>query len=261
MAKQKFSFAYIDAFAGTGYRQKDESSSNFALDFPEVADDEAQGFLKGSARIALEVEPTFQTYIFIEKDLANAEELRYLHQAHFPKKKVSVVVEEANAQIQKLCAKNWKKHRAVMFLDPFGMQVTWQTIEAIARTQAIDLWILFPLGVGVNRMLTRSGEISPGWRKRLDLIFGTPDWYDEFYKTETTTDLWGETTRTVKNASFERIGAYFLNRLRTIFAGVAERPQILINSRNNPIFTLCFAAGNKRGAPTAVKIAQDILKG
>jgi hypothetical protein len=41
----------------------------------------------------------------------------------------------------------------------YGMQVDWTTVEAIARTKAIDLWVLFPLGIGVNRLLTKSGDI------------------------------------------------------------------------------------------------------
>lgn len=47
------------------------------------------------------------------------------------------------------------RRRAVVFLDPFGMQVEWRTIERIGQTKAIDLWILFPLGVAVNRFLTK----------------------------------------------------------------------------------------------------------
>jgi three-Cys-motif partner protein len=78
------------------------------------------------------------------------------------------------------------------------VQVEWQTIEAVARAQAIDLWILFPLGVGVNRLLTRSGDIPESWRRRLDLLLGTTDWYDEFYKVERTQTLFGETERLVK---------------------------------------------------------------
>ncbi|MEW6074198.1 MAG: hypothetical protein AB1726_16580 [Planctomycetota bacterium] len=54
--------------------------------------------------------------------------------------------------------------RKVLFLDPYGMQVEWVTIEAVAQTKAIDLWVLFPLGVGVNRLLTKSGEIPESWR-------------------------------------------------------------------------------------------------
>jgi hypothetical protein len=32
------------------------------------------------------------------------------------------------------------------------------------------------------------------------------------------------------------------------------------NSKNDPLYLLCFAVGNKKGAPIAIKIAQDILK-
>ena len=56
------------------------------------------------------------------------------------------------------------------FSNPYGMQVEWTTIEAIAATKAIDLWILFPLGIGVNRLLTKSGDIPESWRKRLELL-------------------------------------------------------------------------------------------
>ena len=80
-----------------------------------------------------------------------------------------------------MSGKNWQSHRALVFLDPYGMQVEWTTIESIAQTQAIDLWILFPLGT-VNRLLKRNGEIRPSLRKRLDLFFGEPDWYDVFYQ-------------------------------------------------------------------------------
>jgi hypothetical protein len=48
--------------------------------------------------------------------------------------------------------------------------------------------------------------------------------------------------------------------LKTVFAQVVPNPLILTNSKGVPIYLLCFAAGNPKGAPTAVKIAKDILK-
>jgi hypothetical protein len=41
-----------------------------------------------------------------------------------------------------------------VFLDPFGMQVDWNVIEQLALTKAVDLWLLFPLGTGVMRIMT-----------------------------------------------------------------------------------------------------------
>lgn len=69
--------------------------------------------------------------------------------------------------------KNWKSHRALVFLDPYGMQVEWKTIKSIAVTQAIDLWILFPLGT-VNRLLKNDGEIRSSLRARLDIFLVNP---------------------------------------------------------------------------------------
>lgn len=146
------------------------------------------------------------------------------------------------------------------FLDPYGMQVEWTTIEAVARTQAIDLWLLFPLGIGVNRLLTRSGDIPESWRRRLDLLLGTTDWYEKFYKVEAAKTLFDTAEDRVVKASTEMIGRYFNTRLEDVFAGVAVKPGVLRNSRNSPLYLLCFAAGNPRGKEIALRIANHLLK-
>lgn len=63
-----------------------------------------------------------------------------------------------------------------------------------------------------------------------------------------------------KVADFESISQYFVERLKTVFAGVADNPLVLYNSCNNPLYLLCFASGNPKGSKTAIKIAQEILK-
>lgn len=263
MSKQRFKFAYIDAFAGTGYRTLEQDGSTNELMFPELVDQESQKFLIGSARIALHSRPRFNKYIFIEKDAGRFAELNKLRE-EFPDVAEDIILVNAdcNVYLQDLCLNHvWKRNRAVLFLDPFGMQVEWKTIEAIAQTKAVDLWLLFPLGVAVNRLLRRDGNINEVLRQRLDELFGTTEWFDAFYETKVVRSLFGEETRLEKIVNLDRIGKYFVTRLQTIFARVAENPLPLYNSRNNPLYLLCFAAGNPKGAPTAVKIADDILKG
>jgi three-Cys-motif partner protein len=139
------------------------------------------------------------------------------------------------------------------------MQVTWETIVAIASTKAIDLWLLFPIGA-VNRLLPRNAKINPAWRKSLDRMFGSSDWYEVFYKTRQFRDVFGEShLTTVKLADFKLISDYFVRRLRAVFAGVSENPLPLLNSRNSPLYLLCFASGNQKGSQTAIRIADDIL--
>lgn len=63
-----------------------------------------------------------------------------------------------------------------------------------------------------------------------------------------------------KTASFDTIADFYIKRLGNIFAGVLEEPLYLYNSTNNPLFLLCFAAGNPKGAKTAIKIAKEITR-
>ncbi len=266
MAKQPFRFAYIDAFAGTGYRELEQDGDTESAMFPEFDSPEVVGFQQGSARNALEVQPPFQKYVFIEKNAnryAELEELKneFLLKAEFSENSIECVREDANPYLRNLCGKNWRKHRAVLFLDPFGMQMEWETIQAIARTQAIDLWILFPIGT-VNRLLKNDGEIHEPYRKRLNLFFGEPDWFEVFYQLAVQMAFFSQEEHWQKTGDiFAKIEQYFMARLQNVFKQVADNPLLLYNSKNVPLYLLCFAAGNPRGAPTAVKIAEHILNG
>lgn len=264
-------YIYIDAFAGTGWltlkenelRVEEQPSLFSLLESPEnVSDKEIDDRLDGSARIALKVTPAFSQYFFIEKDIHRFRELQKLRE-EFPEKRIVFENSDANVIIQQICRRyNWLNDgvRAVLFLDPYGMQVSWETIELIAETQAIDLWYLFPLGVALNRLLKNDGNISDANRRRIDAVLGTSDWYDSFYTTIEESNLLGSQTSTSKTANSKALCDYFMRRLDSIFSGVASNPRMLLNSKNNPLYLLCFASANPKGSITAIKIAQDILR-
>lgn len=262
LKKQPFETIYMDAFAGTGYRtpslDNDPDTSTESL-FPDLAAEEPQQLLAGSARRALLTTPAFSRYVFIERNSTYRAELEELTR-EFPalSDRILIVGGDANIELRELCKGSWRDRRAVLFLDPYGMQVEWATIEAVAATRAIDLWLLFPLGIGVNRLLTRNAQIPQAWRHRLDLMLGRTDWFEKFYSVVTDQTLFGEEQRIVK-ASTSTIGAYFLDRLRELFAGVLEEPAVLCNSTNSPLYLLCFAVGNEAGKPIALKIAHHLV--
>ncbi len=264
MNKMNYRFAYIDAFAGTGYREekKDKSHQQISL-FQQNDIKEIETYSEGSARIAMQIKPSFDKYIFIEKSKKYFNELQRLKK-DFPEKsqQIQLINADANTYISELCNNyKWQNHRAVLFLDPYGMQVEWETIKAIADTEAIDLWYLFPLGVGVNRLLKKdSSKIPDSWKLKLTDILGTNKWEKAFYANSEIQTLWEKGNILIKDADFEKITKFILNRLKSIFAGVANNPLLLRNSKNNPLYLLCFASGNPKGAETAIKIAQDILK-
>lgn len=238
---------YVDAFAGTGYRSAYLSVGTIGI-FPELEEEDTQKFLKGSAIIALETEPSFNQYLLIERDPEKVEELQKLKEK-FPHKEIKVINEDANIYLKKWCQEtDWCHFRAVVFLDPYGMEVDWSLIEAIGKTQAIDLWILFPLGIAVNRLLTHNNLPPPEWERALTRIFGTEEWKEAFYSHRKEATLFGEQERYIKDADFDIIGKFFIDRLKTVFYRVAENPLPLRNSRSIPIYLLCFAAGNPKGA-------------
>ncbi|MBF0429586.1 MAG: three-Cys-motif partner protein TcmP, partial [Magnetococcales bacterium] len=149
---------------------------------------------------------------------------------------------DANEKIQSVC-KNFKiqKHRAVLFLDPFGMQVSWDTFKSVAGTQCIDMWLLFPVSA-VARMLPNDGNIREEWQKKLDDFFGDRSWKEEFYKTSKTRTLFDDkpVTFSEKIANTAIIQESITKRLKDIFPEVLDKPLLLNNSKNSPLFSrLC----------------------
>jgi three-Cys-motif partner protein len=91
--------------------------------------------------------------VFIENNPSRHEALLRLQAAH-PERAIECYRDDANVLVRAICKGNrWRapraagrSARAVLFLDPYGMQVEWQTLQSIRETRAIDLLYLFPIG-------------------------------------------------------------------------------------------------------------------
>jgi three-Cys-motif partner protein len=146
-----FKTSYVDAFAGSGTISREYDSNQTSV---FNGTDE---FIEGSAMVALENYPSFDKYYFIEKSSSRCKGLRELA-ANYPgiANRVQISEGDANSELSEWIEKTeWRTNRAVVFLDPFGMQVDWNVIEQLALTKAVDLWLLFPLGTGVMRLMTK----------------------------------------------------------------------------------------------------------
>ncbi len=263
LKNQKFGRIYIDAFAGTGYR-----SQATRLDSKTLFEDfnEADQFAKGSARIALDIDPPFTRYVFIEKDPQKFAELKLTIEREFPSKIADIEFrnEDANVAIPGLCrpSEYWKRNRAVLFLDPYGMQVDWTTLSAVAQTKVIDTWYLFPAFIGLRRMLPHSGVVPQEWEATLDRCLGETGWRNEFYQSSMTADLF-DAPHEIRQRSFDpqRVEKYFRRRLASVFAGVSPRALPLLNSRGVLMYLLFFACnGNEKARRLALRFANHVLK-
>lgn len=252
---------YVDAFAGTGPRSAPEPVGSDLGLLSEEDDEDVRQYKDGSAKIALALKEPFDRYLFIEKSKSKCDALQSTINNEFASLKDRCNIHQVDSNVA-LCAwcneRDWTRERAVVFLDPFGLQVDWTTIQSLGATKAVDLWYLFPLNL--RRMLTRDGVIEESWKQRLNKLFGTPDWESRIYRTGTSLSLFGEVATLERDATVENLQGFIEERLASCFAKVAKG-EVLRNSRNSPLYSLCFAAANEKGARTALRIAQSILKG
>lgn len=259
-----FGKIYVDAFAGTGYREM-HGEENETPALLQEAEDEAARIFAGSAMLSLQVAHPFDRYVFIEKSRKRMRELKGI-QNEYPHLAMEFLADDANHAIPELCRTvDWRKNRAVFFLDPYGMAVDWETMKAIAQTEAIDVWMLFPVGIGVNRLLKqRLADIPASWRTKLDRIFGTAEWQNAFYKACLHRTLFDDPESGVQKISdpIQAITKFYQGRLETIFPKVAKNPRYLCNRRESPMFLLTFAVASryKPAQDLAMKLAQHILK-
>ena len=151
--------------------------------------------------MALEVEPPFHRYVLIERVTRTASELTAL-KSEFPDRNIEIINDDANDAIAAVCqATSWRGTRGVVLLDPSELQVSWNTLVAIARIGTLDVWILFPSGMGLNCLLTKSGDIPQEWQETLDRSLGTDGWRSAFYRSEQEADLSeGPRSKTIKDA-------------------------------------------------------------
>lgn len=270
MANQAWAdgFVFVDAFAGAGralVRQASAAQTGaapgedaFDLWSAEATDEDAttsselSPVLDGSPAVALGVTPPFTRYVFLERDAARAHRLAAL-QMEFAERDIVIHQGDSN---EYLCnglvrAFPWRRWRAVVFVDPFGMQVPWATFERLAHTKAIEVFVNVPVSMAIQRLLKRSGQFSVKERTKLDGYFGDPGWYDLLYR-ETQTLFGAEIQKVTRSGN--TLVTWYRERLQTLF-GYASAAYLVSSTRNRPLYYLVHAGPNATGA----KIATSVL--
>jgi three-Cys-motif partner protein len=159
------------------------------------------GNSKGSPRVALDLKVPFSEHLFIELNQERLDELDRLR-IEYESRQVRIRQGDANAILRDELLSgriDWKTSRAVVFLDPFGMHVPWDTIQSIGGTGAVEVIINYPLGMAIQRLLARAGNINLARQEKLNAYFGDTGWQQVAY--QTTNDLFVEVSHKVKDSS------------------------------------------------------------
>lgn len=252
-------FYYFDAFAGPGDHEiREAKRKDSRVGFFDLSKfDQGPRGIAGSPRVALELEHPFTGYVFVEKDPDRVTELEALKAEFRKTHRIAIRKADCNRFLQKEVASKpggfWKRNRALVFLDPFGMQVPWETLEALARTRAIEVCINFPVGMAIQRLLPRdAGKFTEQRRAMMDSYFGSPDWYRVLYREKPT--LFKEPLEVKVRKSGLALLEWYRGRLKTLF-GYASKAALIRNTRGAHLYYLLLASPNETG----VKIFDDIV--
>jgi three-Cys-motif partner protein len=231
---------YIDAFCGSG----------------RVKLRGARDFTEGSALQAIALDRPFSKYHLIEKSKSSLTRLRQQIELQHSDRNVSYHSGDVNELLPVTVSALKSHERAVIFADPYGMQLKWSTIEAIAKVPRCDFWLLVPTGIGLMRLATRDPRRrTPAWEKRLDDFLGEHDWRTRWYESTGQANLFDDTIDVARTADLNRMTEDFRKRLSSAFPCVADNVLHLKNG-NHVLFTLMFACSNT--SPKAKGIAKSI---
>lgn len=249
---------YYDAFAGTGVRTVRVEAQGGDL-FEEAVPESIEQ-RRGSAQIAIDIHPAFDRLVFTEHNPRHFRALQQL-KGRYPDRVIDVFKGDANdAIVAELSGQDWGSTRAVMFLDPYGMNVSWETLKAIRRTEAIDVWYLFPLA-GLYRQAAHDiGDIDAHKRAALTRLLGTKDWENELYAEPVQKTLFDPPDKQ-RQADVGQLENYVHQRLRTLFPAVLK-PLPLPVHRRPQHFSLFFSVSNPEPSAIglATRIANHILR-
>lgn len=268
LSKQNFELIYFDAFAGTG--QVDITGADSRLpesvqlelleNQPSITDSgELDSFTDGSAKRALQIQRKFHKYFFVEKNRKKFNELENLKQ-EFPNlaNSINCINGDANSELKKFCDEtNWLKTRAVVFLDPFGSQVDFETIKLISSTKAIDLWYLFPSFLSVYRQISNLGKTTDEQENSINRIIGTDEWKQKWTSSSIELDLFGQEEINQKQVEVDDITRFMIERMKNEFEGGVLDTWLPLGLNGSHWYSLLFAWANP--SPKA-KLAATLAK-
>jgi three-Cys-motif partner protein len=230
-----FFHVYIDAFAGAGIHISRTTGK----------------FVSGSPRNALEIEPPFREYHFID---LNPKKVNLLRDTVGQRPDVSIYEGDCNSILRqrvfpRVQYKDYR--RGLCLLDPYGLHLRWEVIETAGHMGTIDIFLNFPVADMNRNVLWHNPEgVEAADIERMNAFWGDDSWRAIAYTSDG--NLFGYEEKT----SNEAIAEGFRERLRKV-AGFKHvpKPMPMRNSNSAIVYYLFFASQK----PVAMGIVEDIF--
>jgi len=227
---------YIDGFSGAGVHIS-KRTKNYIL---------------GSPLNALNVEPSFKEFHFIDLDGGKADALRKLCLDY---SNVKVYEGDCNdLLLQKIfpLAQYSDYRRALCLLDPYGLHLNWQIVYTAGQMKSIEIFLNFPvMDMNMNVLRKNPEKVAKSQLARMNAFWGDDSWRNVAY-----TKTKGLFYDFKEKTSIEPVVKAYQDRLEKVagFSYVPD-PIPMRNSTGAVVYYLFFASPNKTGA----KIVKDIF--
>jgi three-Cys-motif partner protein len=231
---KKLPHIYVDAFAGAGQHISRGTGE----------------FVQGSPLNALNIQPPFREYHFIDLNAAKIEHLQSLVGS---RSDVHVYEGDCNeVLIRKIfpTLEFESFRRALCLLDPYGLDLNWDVMFRAGQLGTVDLFLNFPvMDMNRNALWRNPEKVLPEQARRMTRFWGDESWRQIAYST--TGNLFGEPEK----ESNETIAEAFRQRLVKV-AGFKRVPEPLPMRNSRAIVYYLFFASQ---VGVAENIVNDIF--
>jgi three-Cys-motif partner protein len=229
----EFHHVYIDAFAGSGMHISRATRAP----------------VKGSPQIALDINPPFKEYFFIDIDDDKVAELNKIVSS---RPEAHVLKGDCNSKLitdvfPRVRFEDY--HRGLCLLDPYGLDLNWEVIKTAGQMKSIDIFLNFPvMDMNRNVLWKDPSGVDEAHILRMNTFWGDESWSKVAYRP--TLNLFGEVVG-IKEDN-RTIALAFRKRLKEV-AGFkyVSKPMPMRNSKGAIIYYLFFASQQK--------VADDII--
>jgi three-Cys-motif partner protein len=231
-----FHHVYIDAFAGAGVHVSKTTG----------------GEVEGSPVIAVNADPPFKEYHFIDLD---GQKIDNLHKIFGKRPDINIHRGDCNEVLLRevLPKVRWEDfRRGLCLLDPYGLHLHWDVLRKVGQMKSIDMFLNFPIADMNRNVFWKNPEgVAKSDIARMTAFWGDETWRNIAYTTSKDTLFDME-----EKSDNEAIAKAFRERLQKIagFRNVPE-PIPMRNTKGAVVYYLFFAAPKQ----VAQNIVTDIF--
>jgi three-Cys-motif partner protein len=211
--------------------------------------------VEGSPARALKVRPPFDGYCFIDLDQKKTD---YLRSTFGNRQDVDIHTGDANKYLTETVLPEIqydKFTRALCLLDPYGLHLNWEVILQAGQSQAVDMFLNFPvMDINRNAIWRQPEKVPQEDVERMNKFWGDDSWRAAAYVESQQQNLFS-TPDKIKQPN-DAVAAAFRERLKKVAGfNFVPHPLPMRNTKNAVVYYLFLAS------PKAVaqKIINDIF--